>query len=235
MALTDVLRQRVDQAHQTAQVDCGGLGELTVEALPLRECALLTTSPDPNRSILYAACRELQHAGEALRQEGKVFRPEDITQHISDEEAALAAEAILHLSGWTAPVKGEKAELPASQDASLPGQTSLAPPAADAPVSAVPLPAADSAASSGDSVAFQSASPAQGTSQPQPLSLTRYADSASQSGLARHMAGRSSVEAELSMAEAPSARTAIPQQRETTADTLARQLLAGLRRAAAVR
>lgn len=235
MALTDILRQRADQSRQTAQVDCGGLGELTVEALPLRECALLAAGPDPNRSILYAACRELQRSGEALRQEGKVFRPEDITQHISDEEAALAAEFILTLSGWRATTPGAEDEWAAPQDVSLPGQTALALPAADGPVSTNPLPSADSAVSSGDAVAFQSASPAQGTSQSQPLSPARYAGGASQSGLARRMGESSPVQAEPPMAEAPSARTAIPQQRETAADALARQLLAGLRRAAAVR
>lgn len=108
MALTDILRQRVDRARRTAAVDCGSLGLLTVEALPLRECALLSAGPDPDRSLLYAACRELQGSGEILRQEGRVFRPEEILQHISDGEAASAAQAVLELSGWTSPAAGDK-------------------------------------------------------------------------------------------------------------------------------
>ena len=41
MALADILRERVSRRGSTAQVDCGELGTVTVEALSPRECAAL--------------------------------------------------------------------------------------------------------------------------------------------------------------------------------------------------
>ena len=41
MALADVLRERVSRRGRTAEVACGLLGTVTVEALPPRECAAL--------------------------------------------------------------------------------------------------------------------------------------------------------------------------------------------------
>ena len=41
MALADVLRERASRRGSTAQVDCGELGTVTVEALSPRECAAL--------------------------------------------------------------------------------------------------------------------------------------------------------------------------------------------------
>ena len=98
MALSDTLRERVSRRGRTAQVDCGALGTLTVEALPPRECAALGTA-DGGRAILYAACRELQAAGETLRRERRLYTPDEITQYLSDSEAAAAAQAVLELSG----------------------------------------------------------------------------------------------------------------------------------------
>jgi len=95
MALTDILRGRTARKGGTAQVDCGELGRLTVEALSPADCARLSDS----RSLLYAACRELQMAGEELRSEGKIFRPDEITAYITDAEADAAAWTILELSG----------------------------------------------------------------------------------------------------------------------------------------
>ena len=96
MALLDILRRRTEQKGALAQVDCGGLGLLTVEALSPAECARLGRS---SRALLYAACRELQSAGEQLRQEGKVFRPDEILEYLTEEEARTAARAVLALSG----------------------------------------------------------------------------------------------------------------------------------------
>lgn len=96
MALTDILRDRAARKGGTAQVDCGELGRLTVEALPPADCARLA---DDSRSLLYAACRELQMAGEALRSEGKIFRPDEITAYVTADEAEAAARTILELSG----------------------------------------------------------------------------------------------------------------------------------------
>lgn len=98
-ALADTLRERASRRGRTAQVDCGALGTLTVEALPLRECAALARGPDGDRAVFYAACRELQAAGEALRRAGQVFAPDGVMQYVSDREAALAARAVLALSG----------------------------------------------------------------------------------------------------------------------------------------
>lgn len=98
-ALAEVLRERASRRGRTAQVDCGALGMLTVEALPFRECAALARGPDGDRAVFYAACRELQAAGEELRRAGCVFTPDGVMQYVSDREAALAARTVLALSG----------------------------------------------------------------------------------------------------------------------------------------
>ena len=101
MALADVLRERVSRRGRTAEVACGLLGTVTVEALPPRECATLGLR-DGGRALLYAACRDLQTAGETLRREGRLFTPAEVTAYVSDEEAAAAARTVLALSGVTA-------------------------------------------------------------------------------------------------------------------------------------
>ena len=101
MALADVLRERVSRRGRTAEVACGLLGTVTVEALPPRECAALGMR-DGGRALLYAACRDLQTAGETLRREGRLFTPAEVTAYVSDEEAAAAARTVLALSGMTA-------------------------------------------------------------------------------------------------------------------------------------
>lgn len=108
MALADTLRERVSRRGRTAQVDCGGLGTVTVEALSPQECAALGLS-DGGRALLYAACRELQQAGEALRREKRLFTPDEVTQFVSDGEALTAARTILELSGvsWDGADSGE--------------------------------------------------------------------------------------------------------------------------------
>lgn len=100
MALADVLRERVSHRGRTAEVACGLLGTVTVEALPPRECAALGLR-DGGRALLYAACRDLQTAGETLRREGRLFTPAEVTAYVSDEEAAAAARTVLALSGVT--------------------------------------------------------------------------------------------------------------------------------------
>ena len=101
MALADVLRARVSRRGRTAEVACGLLGTVTVEALPPRECAALGLR-DGGRALFYAACRDLQTAGETLRREGRLFTPAEVTAYVSDEEAAAAARTVLALSGVTA-------------------------------------------------------------------------------------------------------------------------------------
>lgn len=100
MALADVLRERVSRRGRTAEVACGLLGTVTVEALPPRECAALGLR-DGGQALLYAACRDLQTAGETLRREGRLFTPAEVTAYVSDEEAAAAARTVLALSGVT--------------------------------------------------------------------------------------------------------------------------------------
>lgn len=101
MALADVLRERVSRRGRTAEVACGLLGTVTVEALPPRECAALGMR-DGGRALFYAACRDLQTAGETLRREGRLFTPAEVTAYVSDEEAVAAARTVLALSGVTA-------------------------------------------------------------------------------------------------------------------------------------
>ena len=105
MALADVLRERVSRRGRTAEVACGLLGTVTVEALPPRECAALGLR-DGGRALFYAACRDLQTAGETLRREGRLFTPAEVTAYVSDEEAAAAARTVLALSGVTADGSG---------------------------------------------------------------------------------------------------------------------------------
>ncbi len=101
MALADVLRERVSRRGRTAEVACGLLGTVTVEALPPRECTALGLR-DGGRALFYAACRDLQTAGETLRREGRLFTPAEVTAYVSDEEAAAAVRTVLALSGVTA-------------------------------------------------------------------------------------------------------------------------------------
>lgn len=95
--LSNAMRERVSRKGRTAQVHCGALGILTVEALSLRDCAILSRK-DP-RALFYAACRELQQAGEELRRERKIFTPDEIMHFVSDQEAEAAAQTVLRLSG----------------------------------------------------------------------------------------------------------------------------------------
>ena len=121
MALADILRERVSRRGRTAQVDCGALGTVTVEALSPRECAALGMA-DGGRALLYAACRELQTAGETLRRERRLFTPDEVTQYVSDSEALAAARTVLALSGVTldegadSPDKSGEAERPDRTD-----------------------------------------------------------------------------------------------------------------------
>ena len=101
MALADVLRERVSRRGCTAEMACGLLGTVTVEALPPRECAALGLR-DGGRALFYAACRDLQTAGETLRREGRLFTPAEVTAYVSDAEAEAAARTVLALSGVTA-------------------------------------------------------------------------------------------------------------------------------------
>lgn len=105
MALAEVLRERVSRKGRRAQVDCGALGTVTVEALSPKECAALGLR-ESGRALLYAGCRELQAAGETLRRERRLFTPDEVTQYISDEEALEAARVILALSGQEAGESG---------------------------------------------------------------------------------------------------------------------------------
>lgn len=136
-ALADALRERASRRGRTAQVDCGALGTLTVEALPLRECAALARGPDGDRAVFYAACRELQASGEELRRAGQVFTPDGVMQYVSDREAALAARAVLALSGVERqsdePEDSEQADRP---EVSEPANATKVPGSGDSPAGA---------------------------------------------------------------------------------------------------
>lgn len=110
-ALEKTLRERVSRRGRNAQTDCGALGILTVEALTPRDCAALAGKD--RRALLYAACRELQQAGESLRREGLLYTPEEITQYVTDREAEAAAQMVLELSGLSSsPEESEGPESP---------------------------------------------------------------------------------------------------------------------------
>ncbi len=110
MTLLEALRQRTLHRGQTAQVPCGALGTVTVEALSPQECAALGMA-DGGRALFYAACRELQLAGETLRRKQRLFTPDEITHYLSPGEARTAALAVLALSGVT-PGQEEAAAIP---------------------------------------------------------------------------------------------------------------------------
>lgn len=99
MGLAEKLAARANARGATAQVTCGELGSVTVEALPIRELELLARGPDGARRVFYAACRELQTAGEEMRRAGKLYTPDGILQYVSDEEAQAAARTVMELSG----------------------------------------------------------------------------------------------------------------------------------------
>ena len=101
MGLAEKLGARAARQGRSAPVACGELGTVTVEALSVRELERLLRGADGTRAVFYAACRELQSAGEALRKAGKVFAPDGIMQFVSDSEAAAAARTVLELSGKT--------------------------------------------------------------------------------------------------------------------------------------
>lgn len=99
MALADILRARAAFQGRSAPVACGALGQVTVEALPVRDLELLLGQSDGARKVFYAACRELQQCGEELRREGRLFTPDQALEFVSDEEAELAARTVMTLSG----------------------------------------------------------------------------------------------------------------------------------------
>lgn len=110
MALTDILAARAQSARATASVDCGALGCVTVEALPLRELERFGRDTDGDRGLFYAACRELQQAGNQLMQAGKLVRPDGILAFVSADEAAQAAAAVRELSGLSGKRDGSPRE-----------------------------------------------------------------------------------------------------------------------------
>ena len=153
MTLSDVLSARADNARACAQIDCGALGVLTLEALPLRELERYGRSADADRAIFYAACRDLQRTGAELLKAGKVYRPDQVTALVSDAEAAKAADAVRRLSGWTggqdareSAERGNSVSADARADAepkgdSLPAhRRGITIPASDSDAPIVPLP-----------------------------------------------------------------------------------------------
>ena len=135
MTLLEALRQRTLHRGQTAQVPCGALGTVTVETLSPRECAALGMA-DGGRALFYAACRELQLAGETLRREKRLFTPDEITHYLSPGEARTAALAVLALSGVTPGQEetehGSSPEAPEATEQDAPADKDSAP-AGEAP------------------------------------------------------------------------------------------------------
>ena len=111
MALTDILAARALSARATAAVDCGALGTLTVEALPLRDAERFTVGGDGDRGLVYAACRELQQAGQALFEAGRVRSPMGVMDFVSEEEIGQAAVTVRLLSGLPGAADREQGEI----------------------------------------------------------------------------------------------------------------------------
>ena len=150
MALAEILRARADALRRTARAECGELGTVTLEALPLRELEGLLRQPDASRAVFYAACRELQRAGEELRRAGQVYTPDGVLQMVSDSEAEQAARTVLELSGWrqsektasrTGQVRGAASEAVNRTDVSGEAETRMP----DAGTSAGQMPAPENA------------------------------------------------------------------------------------------
>ena len=105
MALADILAARA--ARAAASVDCGALGTLTVEALPLRDAERYAMGGDGDRGLVYAACRELQQAGQALFEAGRIRSPMGVMDFVSGEEIGQAAGAVRRLSGMSGTAERE--------------------------------------------------------------------------------------------------------------------------------
>ena len=232
MGLSETLGARAARQGCCASVDCGALGTVTVEALPLRELELLLRGADGQRAVFYAACRELQAAGEALRQRGRVFTPDGVLQFVSDSEAKAAAEAVCRLSG------AETAETEGAADAASPVETAEEAPAAPAP------PARTETASETDRLAAlppPTALPAvekvgeAAESAPAPLAMPAAQAHPGGSGRLKEPVDV----AETGIREEPAPRKTegqrLPEERWESGEQLARQLLEGLRRAKWVR
>lgn len=158
MALADALRERLSRRGRTARTDCGSLGTLTVEALSPADLNALSARDDGGRALLYAACRELQREGEALRREGRVFAPDEIMNYVDAGEIAGAVRAVLALSGVSGETAAEPSDAPpdktgeAAAGETLPDGAGDAPPdkTGESPAAGGALPEGGGAESSGD-------------------------------------------------------------------------------------
>lgn len=113
--LTELLRDRASRRGRTARVPCGALGTVTVEALSPADCAALARRGD--RALLYAACRELQESGEALRRKGLLYQPDEIMDYVTGAEAEEAVRAVRALSGLAPePEKTPEPEAPEPEE-----------------------------------------------------------------------------------------------------------------------
>ena len=234
MGLSETLGARAARQGRSASVDCGALGTVTVEALPLRELELLLRGADGQRAVFYAACRELQAAGEALRQRGRVFTPDGVLQFVSDGEAKAAAEAVCRLSG------AEAAETEGAADAASPVETAEKAPAAPAPPDRTETVAEpDRPAALPPSTALPAVEKV-GEAAAEKIALAPPVMPAAQA----HPGGSGRLKepvdiAETGIREEPAPRKTegqrLPEERWESGEQLARQLLEGLRRAKWVR
>ena len=97
MALADVLRERVSRRGCTAEMACGLLGTVTVEALPPRECAALGLR-DGGRALFYAACRDVVRLADVLGHSS--IETTRIYLLSTAKESARQLDGLGLLSGW---------------------------------------------------------------------------------------------------------------------------------------
>ena len=95
--LSGVMAARAAAARARRTVETDSLGAVELEALAPRDFSALARRGE--RAVLYAACRALQRAGDELFRAGKVYRPEEVTALLTDEEASLLAREVRMLSG----------------------------------------------------------------------------------------------------------------------------------------
>lgn len=251
MGLAEKLRQRAALQGRTAGVECGELGVLTVEALPLRELELLYRGPDGARAVFYAACRELQAAGEELRRSGQVYAPDGILQFVSQQEAEAAARVVLELSGCVpAAAEPPAAKKEADTETFVPADQAVSIPAAAAQAAAETeiLPAAEKARSTAAiHEGAPAASPAEAADAAAidpgikaPISAPGLLSGRTLPGADMPMNVRSAQEVSagekvLPVRQLPEKTPKSAEGNPPSADMLARQLLEGLRRASWVR
>ena len=98
MGLAETLGARAARTGRSAPVECGELGVLTVESLPVRELELLLRGPDGRRAVFYAACRDVVRLADVLGHSS--IETTRIYLLSTAKESARQLDRLNLLSGW---------------------------------------------------------------------------------------------------------------------------------------